>query len=180
MEFGKKRLGNWIVTKYNKDVDCKSDNEIIERMLLKDCKECLPYIRITPLSGNFSFEYSCFDPMFVQIEQAIDDEKSREALMEVFAINAELLHNETGIFHFIYMKSMDIFYHICSHRDANNKITVANVIQEAFQSVKDKIDDLYGGAIDHTKVTENDEESLREMKVEYELAEELKKEEAIK
>lgn len=174
MDFGKKRLGNWVITKYNKIIKCK-DNKILEEILLKECKDSIPYIRIAPVSGDFSFEYSGLDPMFVQIEQAMDNEKSREALMEVFAINAELLHNETGVFHFIYMKSMDLFYQIASHRNAGKEQVVVDVVQKAFECVKNKIDELYDGAIDYTEVTEADTESLNEMKVESEMAEELKK-----
>ena len=56
MEFGKKRLGNWIVTKYNKNG--------------------VPFIKISPVSGEFGWEYSSLDEMFPFIEAAIDDESS--------------------------------------------------------------------------------------------------------
>lgn len=154
MDFGKKRLGNWVVTKYNKDG--------------------VPHIKIQPVSGEYSWEYSSMDKKFVEIESAIDDEANCEALKECFAIDAELLHNETGIFHLVYIKSMDLLYHLGSHRNIKTEENVSNAILEAFNAAKIKIDELYGGRIDHSIVTDADDEALKELRIAGELNEELK------
>ena len=154
MDFGKKRLGNWVVTKYNKDG--------------------VPHIKISPVSGEYSWEYSSMDKKFIEIESAIGDEANCEALKECFAIDAELLHNETGIFHLVYMKSMDLLYHLGSHRNIKTEENVSNAILEAFNAAKIKIDELYGGRIDHSVVTDADNEALKELRIAGELNEELK------
>lgn len=159
MEFGKKQLGNWIITKYN--------------------KEGVPFIRINPVSGEFAWEYSSLDKKFIEIESAIDNETSCEALKECFAIDAELLHNETGIFHLVYMKSMDLLYHLGSQRNIKTEENVSNAILEAFNAAKARIDELYGGRIDHSVVTDADDEALKEMRITDELSEELKKEDNV-
>ena len=154
MKVGKIRLGNWVVTKYY--------------------KKGVPFIQIKPVSGEFAWEYSSLDKKFIEIESAIDNETSCEALKECFAIDAELLHNETGIFHLVYMKSMDLLYHLGSHRNIKTEENVSNAILEAFNAAKDRIDELYGGRIDHSIVTDADNEAIKEMRITDELAEELK------
>ena len=128
MEFGKKRLGNWIVTKYNKDG--------------------VPFIKISPVSGEFGWEYSSLDEMFPFIEAAIDDESSHNGFHTCIGIMGMFLHAKDPVFYDLYLKCMEVYAEVAEIRKPTTH--------------------------------EEELEIIKEMKVEYELAEELKKEEAIK
>jgi hypothetical protein len=176
MDFGKKRLGNWVVTKYEKVVIPNIETGEDEEVMRFEACGGVPHIRIAPVSGEFLWEYSSFDPKFAAIDLAMSNEAESEALAECFAIDNQTLHSETGIFHLIYKLSMVLFYHVAMQRNLKGDENIVDAIIESFERVKREVDNLYGGAIDPTEVTEKDEESLREMRVQDELNEELKKE----
>lgn len=121
MEFGKKQLGNWIITKYNKDG--------------------VPFIRIKPVSGEFAWEYSSLDEMFPYIEAAVDDESSHNGFHTCISIMGMFLHAKDPLFYDLYLKCLE----------------------------------CYSGIAEVRKPTTHEEELeiINEMKVEYEMAEEL-------
>lgn len=127
MEFGKKRLGNWIVTKYN--------------------KEGVPFIRIKPVSGEFAWEYSSLDEMFPFIEAAIDDESSHNGFQTCIGIMGMFIHAKDPVFYDLCLKCMEVYAEVAEIRKPTTH--------------------------------EEELEIIKEMKVEYELAEELEKEGAI-
>ena len=155
MDFGARRLDNWVVTKYEKDG--------------------VPFIQVKPVNGECSWEYSSLDKKFIEIENAFDN-NLEEALAACFAVDYINLHNETGVYHLVYTNSMDMMTHIAIQRNLKEDANVIEIIQEAFKDVKTKIDELYGGAVDPTEVTEQDKEIVEEMKTRHELEETLKKE----
>jgi hypothetical protein len=127
MEFGKKRLGNWIITKYNKDG--------------------VPYIKIKPVSGQFAWEYSSLDEMFPYVETAIDDESSHNGFQTCIGIMGMFIHVKDPVFYDLYLKCMEVYAEVAEIRKPTTH--------------------------------EEELEIIKEMKVEYELAEELKKEETV-
>lgn len=123
MDFGKKRLGNWVITKYNKGG--------------------VPFIKVSPVSGEYSWEYSAMDSMFLTIDAAVDDEALHGGLQTCISIMGSFIHASDPVFHHLYLKCLE----------------------------------LYADAAEIRKPTTHEEELeiIREMKVEYELGEELRK-----
>lgn len=122
MNFGKKRLGNWVVTKYK--------------------KRGVPFIKVQPVSGEFSWEYSSLDEAYPFIEQAVDDEGSHDGLHTCLGIMGMFLHAKDPVFYDLYIKCMEVYAEVAEIR----------------------------------KPTTHEEELdiIRNMKIQYELAEELK------
>lgn len=123
MDFGKKRLGNWIVTKYN--------------------KEGVPFIRIKPVSGEFAWEYSSLDEAYPKIEAAVDDESVHDGFQTCIGIMSSFIHVFDPVFYHLYVKCLEVYGDIA---EKVNPVTA-----------------------------EEELEIIREMKVEYELGEELRK-----
>lgn len=123
MDFGQKRLGNWIVTKYK--------------------KEGVPFIRIKPVSGEFAWEYSSLDEAYLDIEAAVDNEDTHNGLQTCIGIMASFIHAFDPVFYHLYVKCLEV----------------------------------YGDIAEKVKPTTEEEELeiIRDMKVEYELGEELRK-----
>jgi hypothetical protein len=122
MEFGEKRLGNWVVAKY--------DNE------------GLPFIRIKPVSGEFSWEYSNLDEIFPFIEAAMDNENTHNGFQTCLSIMGMFLHAKDPIFYDLYLKCLEVYADIAAKRNPTTQ--------------------------------EEERQIIDEMKVEYEIAEELK------
>lgn len=122
MEFGEKRLGNWVVTKY--------DNEGV------------PFIRIKPVSGEFSWEYSSLDEIFPFIEAAMDNEDAHNGFQTCLSIMGMFLHAKDPIFYDLYLKCLEVYADIADKRNPTTQ--------------------------------EEERQIIEEMKVEYEIAEELK------
>lgn len=127
MDFGKKRLGNWVVTKYNKDG--------------------VPHIKISPVSGEYSWEYSSMDSMYVFVESAVDNEGIHNGFQTCIGIMGSFIHAADPVFYDLYLKCMELYAEVAEVR----------------------------------KPTTHEEELdiIREMKVEYELGDELKKEQDV-
>lgn len=121
MDFGKKRLGNWVITKYN--------------------KYGVPHIKVMPVSGEFSWEYSSLDEMFPYVEAAIDDDSVHHGFQTCISIMGMFLHAKDPLFYDLYLKCLE----------------------------------CYSGIAEVRKPTTHEEELeiINEMKVEYEMAEEL-------
>lgn len=122
MDFGKKRLGNWVITKYNKDG--------------------VPFIKIKPVSGEYSWEYSSMDSMFPVVEAAVDDEATHNGFQTCIGIMGSFIHAADPVFYDLYIKCMECYAEIAEVRKPTSH--------------------------------EEELEIIREMKVEYELGEELK------
>jgi hypothetical protein len=123
MEFGKKQLGNWVITKYDKGG--------------------VPFIQIKPVSGEFLWEYSAMDEIYPFIEAAIDDEGIHNGLQTCISIMGMFLHAKDPVFYDLYVKCLEEYDRIASVRKPTTH--------------------------------EEELEIINEMRVEYELAEELKK-----
>lgn len=123
MDFGKKRLGNWVITKYN--------------------KKGVPFIQVKPVSGEFSWEYSSMDGMSLMIETAMDDEQSHTGLQTCLGIMASFIHASDPVFYDLYVKCLEEYGKIAEVRKPTTR--------------------------------EEEREIITEMKVQYELEEELKK-----
>lgn len=89
MKFGKMRLGNWVFTKYNKDG--------------------VPFIKVSPVSGEFSWEYSALDDVFVHIESALDDENRHVGFQTCMSIMGMFLHAKDPIFYDLYIKCLEVY-----------------------------------------------------------------------
>lgn len=122
MEFGKKRLGNWVITKYN--------------------NEGVPFIKIKPVSGEFSWEYSSFDETFTFIEAAVDNEDVHNGFQTCLSIMGLFLHAKDPVFFDLYLKCLEVYTDIADKRNPTTH--------------------------------EEERQIIEEMKVEYEIAEELK------
>lgn len=123
MDFVKKRLGNWVITKYN--------------------KEGVPHIKVMPVSGEYSWEYSGFDEMFVKIEAAVDTEENHDGLQTCLAVMGGFLHAESPIFYDLYLKCLYEYGKIAEERKPATR--------------------------------EEERQIIEDMKIQYELSEELKK-----
>lgn len=123
MDFGKKRLGNWVITKYN--------------------KSGVPFIQVKPVSGEYSWEYSSMDSMFVMIEDALENESTHNGLQTCLGLMGSFIHAADPVFYDLYLKCMEAYSEIAEIRKPTTQ--------------------------------EEEREIIREMKVQYELAEELKK-----
>ena len=123
MDFGKKRLGNWVITKYNKNG--------------------VPFIQVKPVSGEYSWEYSSMDSMYVFMEAAVDGESMHNGFQTCIGIMGSFIHAADPVFYDLYLKCMEMYSEVAEVRKPSTQ--------------------------------EEEREIIREMKVQYELAEELKK-----
>ena len=123
MDFGKIRLGNWVITKYEKDG--------------------VPFIQVKPVSGEFLWEYSAMDEVYPFIEAAIDDKGGHDGFQTCISIIGMFLHAKDPVFYYLYIKCLEEYDKIASVRKPTTH--------------------------------EEELEIINEMRVEYELAEELKK-----
>ena len=110
MEFGKKQLGNWIITKYN--------------------KEGVPFIRIKPVSGEFAWEYSSLDEMFPYIEAAIDDEASHNGFHTCIGIMGMFIHAKDPVFYDLYLKCMEVYAEVAEIRKPTTHEEELEIINE--------------------------------------------------
>lgn len=96
MKVGKVRLGNWVVTKsYRKGV---------------------PFIKVAPVSGEFSWEYSGMDEMFAMIEGAVDTPDSHVGLQTCLGIMGAFIHVSDPVFYDLYLKCLDEYAKIAEVR----------------------------------------------------------------
>lgn len=131
MEFGEKRLGNWIVTKYNKFVDVQPETgEVIERRVFGDCEGGLPCIGVKPVSGEFYWEYSALDEMYLSIDGHIDDEFSHNGLQTCLGIMAGFLHAEDPIFYDLYVKCMEVYSSIAEKSRPSTREEELEIIRD--------------------------------------------------
>lgn len=121
MDFGKKRLGNWVITKYVKDG--------------------VPFIQIKPVSGEFSWEYSNLDEVFPFIEAAVDNEDIYGGFQTCLSIMGMFLHAKDPVFYDLYLKCLEVYADIADKRNPTTH--------------------------------EEERQIIEEMKVEYEIAQEL-------
>lgn len=121
MDFGKKRLGNWVITKYVKDG--------------------VPFIQIKPVSGEFSWEYSNLDEVFPFIEAAVDNEDIHGGFQTCLSIMGMFLHAKDPVFYDLYLKCLEVYADIADKRNPTTH--------------------------------EEERQIIEEMKVEYEMAQEL-------
>lgn len=124
MDFCKKRLGNWVITKYN--------------------KSGVPFIQVKPVSGEYSWEYSSMDSMYLTLENALDNESTHNGLQTCLGLMGSFIHAADPVFYDLHLKCMELYSEIAEVRKPTTQ--------------------------------EEEREIIREMKVQYELAEELKKE----
>lgn len=89
MDFGKKRLGNWVITKYSKDG--------------------VPHIKVSPVSGEFSWEYSSLDAMYMTLDSAMDDDSTHDGLHTCLGIMGGFLHASDPVFYHLYVKCMEVY-----------------------------------------------------------------------
>lgn len=110
MDFGKKRLGNWVITKYNKDG--------------------VPHIKVSPVSGEYSWEYSGFDEMFVKIEDAVDSGENLDGFQTCLAIMGGFLHAESPIFYDLYWKCLYEYGKIADERKPSTREEERQIIED--------------------------------------------------
>lgn len=110
MKFGKKRLGNWVVTKYN--------------------KKGVPFIKIKPVSGEFSWEYSSLDAMFVTVESAVDDELTHDGLQICLSIMGSFIHAADPVFYDLYVKCLQEYARIAEVRKPTSQEEERDIIEE--------------------------------------------------
>ena len=103
-------MGNWIVTKYEKDE--------------------VPFIRIKPVSSEYSWEYSAFDVMFQLIDTVIDDGKLHDGLQTCIAIMAEFIHQGDPVFYDLYLKCLDEYTKIAEKRNPSTLEEERQIIEE--------------------------------------------------
>lgn len=110
MDFGKKRLGNLVVTKYSKDG--------------------VPFIKVCPVSGEYSWEYSSLDAMFMWIEAAMDDEATHEGLHTCLGIMDGFIHAADPVFYALYVKCMEEYEKIAKVRKPTTHEEELRIIDE--------------------------------------------------
>ena len=87
MKVGKIRFGNWVVSKFY--------------------RKGVPFIKIKPVSGEFSWEYSGMDGMFSHIEDAVDTVESHNGFQTCLSIMGAFLHSPDPIFYDLYLKCLE-------------------------------------------------------------------------
>lgn len=110
MDFGKKRLGNWIVTKYN--------------------KKGVPFIQIKPSSGEFAWEYSSLDAMFPFLDTVIDDEDTHVGLQTCLGIMGSFIHVSDPVFYDLYLKCLEEYGKIAEKRKPSTQEEERQIIDE--------------------------------------------------
>lgn len=110
MEFGEKRLGNWIVMKFERDG--------------------VPFIGVKPVSGEFYWEYSALDAMYLSIDGHIDDEFSHEGLQTCLGIMGGFLHAEDPVFYDLYVKCMEVYSSIAQVRKPTTREQELEIIND--------------------------------------------------
>lgn len=110
MDFGKKRLGNWVFTKYNKDG--------------------VPFIKVSPVSGEFSWEYSAFDETFVHIEDALDSEGGHGGFQTCISIMGMFLHAKDPIFYDLYIKCLEVYAEVAEIRKPTTREEERDIIDK--------------------------------------------------
>lgn len=97
MKVGKVRLGNWVVSKYY--------------------KKGAPFIKISPVSGEFSWEYSGLDNMFAAIEQAVDTPNMHVGFQTCLGIMSDFIHqSDYPVFYDLYLKCLEEYGKIAKER----------------------------------------------------------------
>lgn len=110
MKFGKKRLGNWVVTKYK--------------------KSGVPFIKIKPVSGEFSWEYSSLDATFATIEHAIDNESTHNGLQTCLGIMGSFIHASDPVFYDLFVKCLETYAEIAEVRRPTTQAEEREIISE--------------------------------------------------
>lgn len=110
MKVGKTRLGNWVVTKY--------------------FKKGVPFIKIAPVSGEFSWEYSGLDSIFVMIESAVDTVDSHVGLQTCLGIMGSFLHVSDPVFYDLYLKCLDEYAKIAEVRKPATQEEERQIIED--------------------------------------------------
>lgn len=128
MDFGKKRLGNWVITKYN--------------------KSGVPFIQVKPVSGEFAWEYSSMDSMFVTIENAVDDERQHIGLQTCLGVMGAFIHKSDPVFYDLYVKCLEVYGDIASERKPTT--------QEEERAIIDEMKVQYEFAEELKKIEENE------------------------
>lgn len=123
-------MGNWIVTKYEKDG--------------------VPFIKVSPVSGEYSWEYSALDEMYLSIDGHIDDEFSHEGLQTCLGIMGGFLHAADPVFYDLYVKCMEVYAGIAEVRKPTTREQELEIINEMkveyeFEQELDKLKEADNG-----------------------------------
>lgn len=110
MKFGKVRLGNWVVTKYN--------------------KKGVPFIKIAPVSGEFSWEYSGLDEMFGMIESAVDTVDAHVGFQTCLGIMGAFLHVSDPVFYDLYLKCLEEYGKLAEQRNPSSVEEERDIIND--------------------------------------------------
>jgi hypothetical protein len=110
MKVGKVRLGNWVVTKsYRKGV---------------------PFIKVAPVSGEFSWEYSGMDEMFAMIEGAVDTPDSHVGLQTCLGMMGAFIHVSDPVFYDLYLKCLEEYGKIAEMRKPATQEDEREIIEQ--------------------------------------------------
>lgn len=110
MDFGKKQLGNWVITKYN--------------------KKGVPFIQVKPVSGEYLWEYSSFDEMFLHIENAIDNSESHNGLQTCLGIMGSFIHASNPVFYDLFVKCLEEYGKIAEVRKPTTREEEREIIAD--------------------------------------------------
>lgn len=110
MDFCKKRLGNWVITKYN--------------------KSGVPFIQVKPVSGEYSWEYSSMDSMYLTLENALDNESTHNGLQTCLGIMGSFIHAADPVFYDLYLKCMETYSEIAEIRKPTTQEEEREIIRE--------------------------------------------------
>ena len=110
MEFGVKRLGNWVITKFEENG--------------------VPWIELKPVNGEYLWRYSAMDTMFHSIDNVIDDENISTGLQVVVATMGSFLHSVDPIFYDLYLKCLEEYGKIAEIRKTTTREEERDIIAE--------------------------------------------------
>lgn len=110
MDFGKKKLGNWIIRKY--------------------LKRGVPFIQVKPVSGEYLWEYSSFDEMFLHIENAVDNKKSHNGLQTCLGVMGSFLHASDPVFYDLFIKCLEEYGKIAEERKPKTQQEERDIIAD--------------------------------------------------
>lgn len=110
MDFGKKQLGNWVITKY--------------------LKKGVPFLQVKPVSGEYLWEYSSFDEMFLHIEDAIDNSESHNGLQTCLGIMGSFIHASNPVFYDLFVKCLEEYGKIAEVRKPTTQEEERDIIAD--------------------------------------------------
>lgn len=110
MEFGERRLGNWVVAKLEKDG--------------------VPCIQIKPVSGEYLWRYSAMDVMYHALENVLDTDGIEGGLQTCLGVMGGFLHAQDPVFYDLYLKCLEEYGKIAEVRKPTTREEERDIIAE--------------------------------------------------